>query len=56
MIGYMKSLRDSKYMSFVVKNKHLLNKYNSIRIKKSNLMKKEFENSPVCEKNILELK
>ena len=29
-IGYMKYLEDSKYMSFVVKNEHLLVKYNSI--------------------------
>ena len=29
-IGYVKYLEDSKYMSFVVKNEHLLVKYNSI--------------------------
>lgn len=43
MIGYMKSFYDSKYMSFVEKTEHLLNKYNNIWIKKSKLVKKELK-------------
>ena len=55
-IGYVKYLEDSKYMSFVVKNEHLLVKYNSIWVKESKLMKKNFKTVQFMKINTLELK
>ena len=55
-IGYIKYLEDSKYMSFVVKNEHLLVKYNSIWVKESKLMKKNFKTVQFMKINTLELK
>ena len=55
-IGYIKYLEDSKYMSFVVKNEHLLVKYISIWVKESKLMKKNFKTVQFMKINTLELK
>ena len=54
--GYMKYLEDSKYISFVGKNEHLLIKYNSIWVKESKLMKKNFKTVQFMKTNTLELK
>ena len=53
MKGYGFSFKDTKYISFVIKNNQLLEKYNKNWSKLSNIMGKAFPNSLVIEKKYL---
>ena len=47
MSAYRRDLDETKYMSFLVKDNQLLEKYNEIWEKVSNSIKKEFDSEPV---------
>ena len=48
--------RQAKWMYFFIENDDLLEKYNTIQHKISAIIKKEFDNEPVYNKNILKTK
>ena len=53
-IAYRRDFDETEYMSFLMKNEELQEKYNEIWDKVSNSMKKEFDSKPVYnEKYIL---
>ena len=47
MIAYRINLDESKYMSFLIKDDELLEKYNETWEKVSKSIKKEFDSEPV---------
>ena len=47
MSAYRRDLDETKYMSFLVKDNQLLEKYNDIWEKVSASIKKEFDSEPV---------
>ena len=47
MSAYGRDLDETKYMSFLVKDNQLLEKYNEIWEKVSTSIKKEFDSEPV---------
>ena len=47
MSAYRKDFDKTKYMYFLIKDEKLLEKYNEIWKKVSNIIKKEFGNKPV---------
>ena len=56
MTAYRKDFGETKYMSFLIKNDELLEKYNEIWEKIKNSFKKEFDSESVTMKNIQNLK
>ena len=56
MSAYRKDFDKAKCMSFLIKNENLLEKYNSIWKKVSNIIKKEFDSKPVYNKKYLKTK
>ena len=51
MSAYRRDFDRTKYMSFLIKDEKLLEKYNEIWKKVSNIIKKEFNNKPVYNEN-----
>ena len=47
MSAYKREFEETKYMSFLMKNKELLEKYNDVQDKDSNTNKKGFDNEAV---------
>ena len=47
MSAYTKDFDETKYMSFLIKDDELLEKYNEIWGKVKNIIKKEFNSEPV---------
>ena len=47
MSAYRRDFDETKYMSFLIKDNKLLEKYNQISVKVGNSMKKEFDSEPV---------
>ena len=56
MTAYRKDFVKAKCMSFLIKNENLLEKYNLIWKKVSNIIKKEFDSKPVYNKKYLKTK
>ena len=56
MSGYTKSFNETKYMSFLIRDDKLLEKYNKIWDKVSNSIKKVFGSEPVSNENYLKAK
>ena len=56
MTAYRKDFDENKYMSFLIKDNKLLEKYNEIWKKVSNAIKKERESNPVYIKKYLKTK
>ena len=56
MSAYRKGFGETKYMSFLIKDVALLEKYNEIWRKVSNSIKKGFDSQPVHNKKHLETK
>ena len=54
--AYRKDFDETKYMSFLIKDEELLEKYNEIWEKVKNIIKKEFENEPVYNEKYLKAK
>ena len=53
MSAYRRDFDETKYMTFLIKDNELLEKYNKIWIKVKNSIKKEFDGEPVYnEKNL----
>ena len=47
MSGYRKDFDETKYISFLIKDDELLEKYNEILEKVKNSLKKEFHSKPI---------
>ena len=56
MSAYRKDFHKTKYMSFLIKDNELLEKYNEIWKKVSNSMKKGFDGEPACNEMYLKTK
>ena len=56
MIGYRRDFGETKYMSFLIKDDELLEKYNKIWKKVSNSIKKGFDSEPVYNEKYLKTK
>ena len=56
MSGYRKDFDETKYISFLIKDDELLEKYSEIWEKVKNSLKKEFDNEPVYSENYLKAK
>ena len=56
MSGYTQSFNETKYMSFLIRDDKLLEKYNKIWDKVSNSIKKVFDSEPVSNNNYLKAK
>ena len=56
MRAYSRDFAGNKYMSFLIKNDEILEKYNEIWNNVSNAIKKEYASEPVYNENILEVK
>ena len=56
MSAYRKDFDETKYMSFLIKDDELLEKYNEILEKAKNIVKKEFDSEPVYNKKYLKSK
>ena len=56
MVGYRKSLNETKYMSFLIKNDESLEKYNKTLNKVSNSTKKESDSERVYNEKYLKSK
>ena len=54
--AYRKDFDESKYISFIIKNDELLEKYNKIWEKVRNILKKKFDSEPVYKTNYLKTK
>ena len=52
MSAYRKDFHETKYMSFLIKDDELLEKYNEIWEKVKNITKKEFDSEPVYNEKI----
>ena len=50
MVTYRRDLHETKYISFLIKDNELLEKYNEISKKVSKSIKKEFDREPVYNK------
>ena len=53
---YRKAFDETKYMSFLIKDNELLEKYNEIWKKLENIIKKEFDSEPVYNEKYLKAK
>ena len=56
MRGYDKCFDETKYMTFLIKDEELLETYNRLWNKVSNLMKKGFDSEPVYNEKYLKTK
>ena len=56
MSAYRRDFDKSKHMSFLIKDEKLLEKYNEISKKVSNIIKKEFDSKPVYKQKYLKTK
>ena len=56
MIAYRINLDESKYMSFLIKDDELLEKYNETWEKVSKSIKKEFDSEPVYKEKYIKTK
>ena len=56
MCAYRKDFDETKYMSFLIKDDELLEKYNEIWEKVKNIIKKEFDSEPVYTEKYLKAK
>ena len=56
MSAYKGDFDEIKYMSFLIKDDELLEKYNEIREKVKNSIKKEFDSKPVYNEKYLKAK
>ena len=56
MSAYRKEFDESKYISFLIKDDELLEKYNEIWEKVKNNLKKEFDSEPVYNEKYLKAK
>ena len=56
MSAYNRDFDETKYMSFLIKNDKLIEKYNKIWEKIKNSIKKEFDNEPVYNEKYLKAK
>ena len=56
MSAYRKDFDESKYISFLIKDDELLEKYNEIWEKVKNNLKKEFDSEPVYNEKYLKAK
>ena len=56
MSAYNRDFDETKYMSFLIKNDKLIEKYNKIWEKIRNSIKKEFDNEPVYNEKYLKAK
>ena len=56
MSAYTRDFDKTKCMSFLIKNKKLLEKYNEIWKKVSNIIEKNFESRPVYNEKYLKTK
>ena len=54
MSAYRRDFDETKYMSFLIKDGELLEKYNEIWEKVKNSIKKEFDSEPVYNEKVLE--
>ena len=54
--GYTKSFNETKYISFLIRDDELLEKYNKIWNKVSNSTKKGFDSEPVYHEKYLKTK
>ena len=48
MSAYRRDFDETKYMSFLIRDDELLEKYNGVWEKVKNSIKKEFDSEPVC--------
>ena len=53
MSAYKKDFDETKYMSFLIKDDELLEKYNEIWKKAKNIIKKEFDSEPLYNEKYL---
>ena len=53
MTGYRKDFDETKFISFLIKNDELLEKYYEIWEKKKRILKKEFDCEPVFNKKYI---
>ena len=56
MSAYRRDFDKTKHMSFLIKDEKLLEKYNEISKKVSNMVKKEFDSKPVYKEKYLKTK
>ena len=56
MSAYRRDFDETKYMSFLIKDNKLLEKYNQISVKVGNSMKKEFDSEPVYNEKYIKTK
>ena len=56
MSAYTKDFDETKYMSFLIKDDELLEKYHEIWGKNKNIIKKEFNSEPVYNEKYLKAK
>ena len=56
MSAYSKDFDETKYMSFLIKDDELLEKYNEIWEKVKNIIKKEFDSEAVYNEKYLKVK
>ena len=56
MGAYREDFDETKYISFLIKDDKLLEKYNEIWEKVKNSLKKEFDSEPVCKEKYLKVK
>ena len=56
MSAFRKDFDETKYMSFLIKDDELIEKYNEIWEKVTNIIKKEFDSEPVYNENYLKAK
>ena len=56
MSAYRKDFDETKYISFLIKDDELLEKYNEIWEKVKNILKKDFDSEPVYNEKYLKAK
>ena len=56
MSAYRRNFNKTKYISFLIKDEKLLEKYNEIWRKVSSIVKKEFDSNPVYNEKYLKTK
>ena len=56
MSGHRRDFDKTKCMSFLIKDEKLLQKYNEIWKKVSNIIEQDFDSTPVCNKKYIKLK
>ena len=56
MSAYRRDFDKTKFMSFLIKDEKLLEKYNKIWKNVSNIILKEFDSNPVCNEKYVKTK